>query len=171
VFPAFFLAANEVICPSGIAKPSGRPKLPRMSFASLLDNLPLQKSPVLHRFEDLISRKCDADFEALAQESRALTLQNFGRTMRLFALFIFPTNVSTTAVTVAFHGTIPFSASPQPRASDCGRTVFGEQRFRQILLVAGEHPKFVSQTYLADCVRARAGFFIYLNRGWPNGGG
>jgi 2-iminoacetate synthase len=28
--------------------------------------------------------------------------------------------------------------------------------FRQILLVAGEHPKFVSQTYLADCVRALA---------------
>src|SRR4029078_13415632 len=28
------------------------------------------------------------------------------------------------------------------------------QGFRQILLVAGEHPKFVSGDYLADCVRA-----------------
>ena len=28
--------------------------------------------------------------------------------------------------------------------------------FRQILLVAGEHPKFVSREYLADCVRALA---------------
>ena len=26
--------------------------------------------------------------------------------------------------------------------------------FRQVLLVAGEHPKFISRTYLADCVRA-----------------
>jgi len=30
----------------------------------------------------------------------------------------------------------------------------GEQGFRNILLVAGEHPKFVSRQYLADCVRA-----------------
>ena len=28
--------------------------------------------------------------------------------------------------------------------------------FRQVLLVAGEHPKFVSGTYMADCVRALA---------------
>jgi len=30
------------------------------------------------------------------------------------------------------------------------------QGFRQILLVAGEHPKFVSRDYLAECVRALA---------------
>ncbi|PYL73094.1 MAG: 2-iminoacetate synthase ThiH, partial [Verrucomicrobia bacterium] len=29
-----------------------------------------------------------------------------------------------------------------------------QQGFRQILLVAGEHPKFVSRDYLAECVRA-----------------
>lgn len=31
--------------------------------------------------------------------------------------------------------------------------------FRQVLLVAGEHPKFVSRDYLAQCVRALAGDF------------
>jgi 2-iminoacetate synthase len=31
--------------------------------------------------------------------------------------------------------------------------------FRQILLVAGEHPKFVNRDYLADCVRALAPHF------------
>ena len=56
-----------------------------MSFAQLLDNLPLQKSRLLHRFEDLILPKSDMNLESLARESRALTLQNFGRTMRLFA--------------------------------------------------------------------------------------
>ena len=56
-----------------------------MSFAQLLDNLPLQKSRLLHRFEDLILPRSDTEFEKLAQKSRALTLQNFGRTMRLFA--------------------------------------------------------------------------------------
>ena len=56
-----------------------------MSFASSLDNLPLQKSRLLRRFEDLIAPASDAELEQLAQESRSLTLQNFGRTMRLFA--------------------------------------------------------------------------------------
>jgi hypothetical protein len=56
-----------------------------MSFAQVLDDLPLQRSPVLRRFEALISAKSDAELEALAQQAHALTLQNFGRTMRLFA--------------------------------------------------------------------------------------
>src|SRR6202048_214635 len=56
-----------------------------MSFARALDNLPLQKSPLLRRFEALISTKSDAELETLAQEAHSLTLQNFGRTMRLFA--------------------------------------------------------------------------------------
>ena len=33
------------------------------------------------------------------------------------------------------------------------------QGFRQVLLVAGEHPKFVSNNYLADCVRLLAAHF------------
>lgn len=35
--------------------------------------------------------------------------------------------------------------------------------FRQILLVAGEHPKLVSQTYLADCVRTLAPDFSSIS--------
>jgi 2-iminoacetate synthase len=35
--------------------------------------------------------------------------------------------------------------------------------FRQILLVAGEHPKFVSQDYLADCVRSLAPDFSSIS--------
>jgi len=31
-----------------------------------------------------------------------------------------------------------------------------QQGFRNILLVAGEHPKFVSNNYLRDCVRRAA---------------
>ena len=37
------------------------------------------------------------------------------------------------------------------------------QGFRQILLVAGEHPKFVSRDYLADCVRALAPDFSSIS--------
>src|SRR3978361_1335841 len=56
-----------------------------MSFAQVLDSMPLRKSPVLRRFQALISSKSDDELEALAQRAHALTLKNFGRTMRLFA--------------------------------------------------------------------------------------
>ena len=56
-----------------------------MSFVETLDNLALKKSELVKRFEHLIASKSDREFEAMAQSSRALTLQNFGRTMRLFA--------------------------------------------------------------------------------------
>src|SRR5918911_95552 len=56
-----------------------------MSFAKVLDNLALQKSELLRRFEALIVAKSDAELEAMAQNSRALTRRFFGRTMRLFA--------------------------------------------------------------------------------------
>ena len=56
-----------------------------MSFAAILDQLPPAKSPLLRRFERLLAPNDDAQFEAMAQEARELTRQNFGRTMRMFA--------------------------------------------------------------------------------------
>src|SRR5439155_199277 len=56
-----------------------------MSFIETLDNLALKKSELVQRFEHLIAPKLDQELEAMAQFSRSLTLQNFGRTMRLFA--------------------------------------------------------------------------------------
>src|SRR6266545_38504 len=56
-----------------------------MSFVETLDNLALNKSELVERFEHLIAPKSDQELEAIAQASRSLTLQNFGRTMRLFA--------------------------------------------------------------------------------------
>ena len=126
-----------------------------MSFAPLLDNLPLQKSRLLRRFEDLLSAKSDAELETLAQRSRALTLQNFGRTMRLFA----PLYLSNECINSCRY--CGFSRdNPILRVTLSLEQVLSEGRylaregFRQVLLVAGEHPKFISQSYLADCVRA-----------------
>ena len=56
-----------------------------MSFAEILDGLPLKKLPLLQRFEALLAPKSDGALEQMAQHAHALTLQNFGRTMRLFA--------------------------------------------------------------------------------------
>jgi len=129
----------------------------RMSFAQALDNLALRKSDVVRRFEQLIAPKSGAELESMAQTSRALTLQNFGRTMRLFA----PLYLSNECINNCRY--CGFSRdNPILRVTLSVEEVMAEARylrdagFRQILLVAGEHPKFVSGDYLAECVRALA---------------
>src|SRR3989442_2078030 len=83
-----------------------------MSFAETLDNLALTKSALVQRFEDLISPKSDHEVEAIAQASRSLTLQNFGRTMRLFAPLYLPTNASTIAAIAVSRAIIRSCVSP-----------------------------------------------------------
>src|ERR1700731_1483843 len=136
----------------------------RMSFAQALDSLALRKSDVVRRFEQLIAPKSGADLESMAQTSRALTLQNFGRTMRLFA----PLYLSNECINNCRY--CGFSRdNPILRVTLGVDQVVAEGRhlaqagFRQVLLVAGEHPKFVSQSYLADCVRALAPDFSSIS--------
>src|ERR1700737_541382 len=121
-----------------------------MSFSETLDNLPLRKSDVVRRFEQLIAPKSDAELESMAQTSRALTLQNFGRTMRLFA----PLYLSNECINNCRY--CGFSRdNPILRVTLTVDQVVAEARhlaaqgFRQVLLVAGEHPKFVSTNYWA----------------------
>lgn len=135
-----------------------------MSFAQVLDSLALRKSPLLRRFEGLISPKSDAELETLAQQAHALTLKNFGRTMRLFA----PLYLSNECINNCRY--CGFSRdNPILRVTLSVEQVVAEGRhlakegFRHVLLVAGEHPKFVSQSYLADCVRALAPDFSSIS--------
>src|SRR2546430_13762339 len=135
-----------------------------MSFAEVLDSLALRKSPLLRRFADLIAPKSDAELEALAQEAHALTLKNFGHTMRLFA----PLYLSNECINNCSY--CGFSRdNPILRVTLSLEQVVAEARhlaregFRHVLLVAGEHPKFVSQDYLANCVRALAPDFSSIS--------
>src|SRR5881275_621796 len=135
-----------------------------MSFVETLDNLALTKSELVQRFEDLTSPKTDQELEAMAQTSRSLTLQNFGRTMRLFA----PLYLSNECINNCRY--CGFSRdNPILRVTLTVEEVIFEaqhlarQGFRQILLVAGEHPKFVRGDYLAECVRALASEFSSIS--------
>src|SRR5438874_12516878 len=126
-----------------------------MSFVETLDSLALRKSGLVHRFEHLIASKSDQELETMARNSRALTLQNFGRTMRLFV----PLYLSNECINNCRY--CGFSRdNPILRVTLTVEEVVAEARylweagFRQILLVAGEHPKFVSGGYLVDCIRA-----------------
>src|SRR5436853_175957 len=134
-----------------------------MSFIETLDNLALKKSELVERFENLIAPKSDQALEAMAQASRSLTRQNFGRTMRLFA----PLYLSNECINNCQY--CGFSRdNPILRVTLSIDEVMAEaqhlarQGFRQILLVAGEHPKFVSGGYLAECVRALAAHLEHL---------
>src|SRR6202023_2568179 len=124
-----------------------------MSFAAILDSLAFEKSPLVRRFEELIAPKSDAELETMAQTSRALTMQNFGRTMRLFA----PLYLSNECINNCRY--CGFSRdNPILRITLTVDEVAGEADhlsragFRHVLLVSGEHPKFVSRDYLAECV-------------------
>ena len=126
-----------------------------MSFATILDNIAMSRSAVVRGFASLLTPKTDAELDALADRARELTLQHFGRTMRLFA----PLYLSNECINSCRY--CGFSReNPILRVTLSVDEVVKEARhlsaagFRQLLLVAGEHPKFVGRDYLAECVRA-----------------
>src|SRR5438046_5365362 len=126
-----------------------------MSFIETLDNLALKKSELVERFENLIAPKSDQALEAMAQASRSLTRQNFGRTMRLFAPLYLSNECINNCRYCGFSRDNPIlrvTLDVEEVIAEANH--LGRQCFRQILLVSGEHPKFVSRDYLAECVRA-----------------
>jgi 2-iminoacetate synthase len=126
-----------------------------MSFVETFNRLPHAKSALLHRMERLLALKSAAELEAMAAEAAQVTRRHFGRTMRLFA----PLYLSNECVNnCAYCG---FSRdNPIFRVTLTVEQVVREaehllsQGFRHILLVAGEHPKFVSNGYLEECLTA-----------------
>jgi 2-iminoacetate synthase len=126
-----------------------------MSFADTLDNLALRKSHLLRRFEELIIPKSDPEFEAMVQTSRTLTLRNFGRTMRLFAPLYLSNECINNCQYCGFSRDNPIlrvTLTLDEIAAEAEH--LSRAGFRHVLLVAGEHPKFVSRDYLEECVRS-----------------
>ena len=106
-------------------------------------------------FAQLISPAGAELLEPLCQKSQQLTQQRFGKVIRLFA----PLYLSNECINNCKY--CGFSRdNPILRVTLSVEEVMREARslkekgFRNVLLVAGEHPKFVSNGYMADCVRA-----------------
>src|SRR5262249_42730450 len=109
-----------------------------MSFIQTLDSLALKKSDVIERFENLIASKSAQEFEAMAQTSRALTLQNFGRTMRLFAPLYLSNECINNCQYCGFSRDNPIlrvTLSVDEVVTEA--RYLAQQGLRQILLVAG----------------------------------
>ncbi|MEM9400186.1 MAG: 2-iminoacetate synthase ThiH [Verrucomicrobiota bacterium] len=125
-----------------------------MAFSSVyaeLENGRKRYSSHLLRFEQMLSE--ETDLELLAKEAQRTTRQYFGKTMRLFA----PVYVSNECVNICkycgFSRNNPIlrvTLSTDELEREC-RYLY-EKGFRSILIVAGEHPKFISDSYLKECV-------------------
>jgi 2-iminoacetate synthase len=135
-----------------------------MSFLETLDNLALRKSELVERFDQLIAQKSDQELETMAHTSRSLTLQNFGRTMRLFAPLYLSNECINNCRYCGFSRDNPIlrvTLDVDEMVTEAQH--LARQGFRQILLVAGEHPKFAGHDYLAECVRALAPDFSSIS--------
>jgi 2-iminoacetate synthase len=109
-------------------------------------------------FACLLSPAASEFLGQLSLRSQKLTQQRFGKVVRLFA----PLYVSNECVNNCSY--CGFSRdNPILRVTLSVEEVLREARalreqgFRNILLVAGEHPKFVSNNYLRECVAALHG--------------
>jgi 2-iminoacetate synthase len=130
-----------------------------MSFAEMPDCHSRKKSELLRRFEGYLMPKSVVDVESMARQAAAQTRRHFGWTMRLFS----PLYLSNECINnCAYCG---FSRENEiVRVTLTRDQVVREaqhlagQGFRHILLVAGEHPRFVSSGYLEECIRALTPF-------------
>ncbi len=106
-------------------------------------------------FALLLSPGASELIESMCQRSQALTRQRFGRVIRLFAPLYLSNECINNCSYCGFSRDnailrVTLTVDQVIREAQA----LSAQGFRSILLVAGEHPKFVSGTYLRDCIRA-----------------
>lgn len=123
-----------------------------MSFGKTLSRPAL--APAVAAFARLLAPCDDAALESLAARSQALTRQHFGRTMRLFAPLYLSNECVNNCKYCGFSRDNPIlRVTLEIDAMLAEARHLTAEGFRNVLLVAGEHPKFVSGGYLAECVR------------------
>jgi 2-iminoacetate synthase len=108
----------------------------------------------LQDFAHLISPAAAELLEPLGRRSQQLTQQRFGKVIRLFAPLYLSNECINNCKYCGFSRDNPIlrvTLSPQEVLEEARALL--AQGFRNILLVSGEHPKFVTNGYLAECVR------------------
>jgi len=146
-----------------------------VSFVSEFDSLPLSSlvkrsldggttaaraslakaSLTLEDFAQLISPAAGELLETMGRRSQQLTQQRFGKVIRLFAPLYLSNECINNCKYCGFsrdNAILRVTLSVDEVQREARELV--AQGFRNVLLVAGEHPKFVSNNYLRDCVAA-----------------
>jgi len=112
-------------------------------------------------FARLISPAASESVAAMSRRANTLTQQRFGKVIRLFAPLYLSNECINNCKYCGFsrdNSILRVTLAVEEVLRE-GRAL-KEQGFRNILLVAGEHPKFVSNNYLRDCIAA-------LHAEWP----
>jgi 2-iminoacetate synthase len=103
----------------------------------------------------LISPAAGEFLETIGRRSQALTQQRFGKVIRLFAPLYLSNECINNCKYCGFsrdNAILRVTLSVEEVKREA--SALAAQGFRNLLLVAGEHPKFVSNSYLRDCVAA-----------------
>jgi len=113
------------------------------------------ESPSLANLPTLLSAAASPYLEVLARKAREVTLQRFGRAVRLFA----PLYVSNACLSSCTYCGFSKDLDVARRTLTVDEVVaeaktLVQQGFRHLLLVSGEHRVEVSQDYLVACVAA-----------------
>jgi 2-iminoacetate synthase len=105
----------------------------------------------------LLSAPAAGRLEELAGAAHRLTVQRFGRAVRLFAPLYLSNECVSTCTYCGFSAGNEIARrtlSPAEVAEE-GRALVA-RGFRHVLLVAGEHARIISKDYLVECVAALA---------------
>ena len=124
-----------------------------MSFSRLIDSALSSPSAELAAFQRLIEPCSDAALEGMARRSVMLTRKHFGKTMRMFAPLYLSNECVNNCAYCGFsrdNAILRVTLEIEQVAAEARH--LAAEGFRNILLVAGEHPKFVSGGYLRQCL-------------------
>ena len=113
-------------------------------------------------FAALISPAAAENLESLCRRAQLMTQQRFGKVIRLFAPLYLSNECINNCSYCGFSRDNPILRVTL--SLDEVRREAAElkaQGFRNLLLVAGEHPKFVANGYMRDCIAA-------LHADWPS---
>lgn len=103
----------------------------------------------------LLSAEALPRLEELAQRAREVTLQRFGRAVRLFAPLYVSNACLSSCTYCGFSKTLDVARRTLTVAQVVTESkALVDKGFRHLLLVAGEHRLEVSAGYLVDCVEA-----------------
>ncbi len=109
----------------------------------------------LDDFARLISPEASKFLGQISARSQKLTQQRFGKVVRLFAPLYLSNECINNCAYCGFSRDNPILRVTLSVEEVLRETrALREQGFRNILLVAGEHPKFISNEYLRECVAA-----------------
>jgi 2-iminoacetate synthase len=115
-----------------------------MSFAQLLRSSSRSRSRQIGEFAALLEPMDDLQLAKLAGRSKMITRRFFGRTMRLFAPLYLSNECINNCQYCGFSRDNPIlrlTLSPEEIEQEAKHLI--GNGFRNILLVSGEHPKFL----------------------------